>query len=906
METLSKQRISAPPVAATAKYRRLLAYAPAIVFLVALIARLAFNLFANQHITIDARDGYFYLYTGSKLLQLFSSNSLEQALALLGTHAHAMDTDFGSLAIADRLLLDGAVYPLFLSGVLKLIGVAPGATSFAAYAKSLSIAYSIVDAVTAALVAALGTAIFNKRIGILSGALYALYPPAIAATASSFTEPFATLCLLSFSCLLVRNWRKLGDEDGPSIGSWIFCGFLAGAVMLVRSAFLPIPAICLLILFCARASRQPLKMVPAILMSMVVGASIVMAPYGLFTWWQTGKPAVSVQRAPGYNISIGWDTQTDGWMTYSPQLMHLDSGGAVKAAVENVARNPIAYVDLTLRKLGRLFAGAWMDFRPVTPSGRDGFDAWHQILMLSGFAGMLWLLRTKREQQNMTWCLALVLMAVPITHLIYLFFSPISRYAFTAAPFMLILASYAWLAAAESKSLALRTSLVLSILLAVYCNLAPSMVPVLVQLGLPFRASCTIHAALLATLFIAAFVPVLKLDDTRGSRLRYAGIAGIVVAGAAVFASTASSPERSEWSVTLKPRELIKQTFHLGSIGNASSAVVLIDVISPAGAPTLSLSVNGAELPGCVVPWRQLTDNAEDHRLLDVFQLQAGGSGQSTSAFRQWWAAVVPVSYLKPNAPNDVVIKSLGGNDTIYGDYIDRKDKQRWLPSLNRASFFKGFTEYRRGDCRIYEHSESMPATSSYFKRKLWSSADLSNSAGRQCGEYRVLMRLLPSSNSATKPSFQPRPDILVCSSRQLAISGGDPTSFALPNISMRDLPTGTRIAIIDFDVAGTPGSGWFSGQLLRGGSGSRISVPDLCGEFKVTRKYRHVRFVSVLPESSADASLNLAAAPFPSDLLFLRKKQAWRRRMTIANLAIRIRAVDFPSHFTQSSNSAI
>src|SRR5579884_3454068 len=120
------------------------------VFCIAFAIRLLFNLCWCEHRIVDIGDGYLYLLTGNKLLTAIQhSGSLSQLLTNIGQHsAQPLDGLLTSTRLADRLLLDGPVYPLYLSLVQWIAGMPAGTTNFSLFTQPLTIAYSLTDSLT--------------------------------------------------------------------------------------------------------------------------------------------------------------------------------------------------------------------------------------------------------------------------------------------------------------------------------------------------------------------------------------------------------------------------------------------------------------------------------------------------------------------------------------------------------------------------------------------------------------------------------------------------------------------------------------------------------------------------------------------------------------------------------------
>lgn len=122
-------------------------------------------------------------------------------------------------------------YPFALAAVFKLSGVS---------VTSAQVLNAVLGALTVPFIYGLGSAIFDRRVGLLAAGLFAVFPNVIAGTPLLFSEPLFTLIFVAALWLLVvepadRKWLPL-----------VAFGALTGLAMLTRgqgAVLVPIAAV---------------------------------------------------------------------------------------------------------------------------------------------------------------------------------------------------------------------------------------------------------------------------------------------------------------------------------------------------------------------------------------------------------------------------------------------------------------------------------------------------------------------------------------------------------------------------------------------------------------------------------------------------------------------------------------
>ncbi|MBX9693776.1 MAG: glycosyltransferase family 39 protein, partial [Cyanobacteria bacterium] len=381
-------------------------------------------------------------------------------------------TAFGSSALADRLLLDGPVYTSFLALVQLAAGIAQ-TNDFASHARTFGCFNAIIDALCCVLIYFAGRKAFGGRTGLIAALLMCVYPPAIINTMLCYAEPFSYF-LLTLWVVLAFQLQSILGSPRKSFGVGLALGCVSALIMLSRSIFFPLPAVALFILICmqvrstsqsdsieenASQTQTQSSLVSRVkpyglpLIAMAVGALVVMAPWIMFTHSITGKFTPWVNRAPGYNLYVGNQLRTDGWRTWpAHEGICNDMEGAVESVSKNLQSDPSRFSGLLLRKLSRLWAGVWNDFKcPFLKVSWMGQNLFHDLILLLAVTGML-LLFESRAQQKDRFQYGIVLGFLVLYHCLYACFEPVARYAISAMPFAVLLASYTISYALESSS----------------------------------------------------------------------------------------------------------------------------------------------------------------------------------------------------------------------------------------------------------------------------------------------------------------------------------------------------------------------------------------------------------------------------------------------------------------------
>lgn len=896
-------------------------WSPLFVFVLALVIRLYYDLVISQHRLCSFGDGYFFLKTGQELAKaITSAASFPDFLTKLTVHTSEVAgsvATFGSGALADRLLLDGPVYTCFLAIIHILTGIV-GSTDYAQNSNIFSVANSLIDAISCVLIYYCGRLAFNRKAGLIASLLFAFYPAAVLNTRLCYSELFTYFLLLAWSTLTLSLFRS--DENRSKLIKATI-SFLVGVttilIVLARSVFFPLPIVALAVLFVPSWKSKQIN-VRALLTSvatMLIGGALIMAPWLWFTHEVTGKFVPWVNRAPGYNLFVGNQLNTDGWRTWPAQPgIPNEASEAMKSISNNFASDPCRFTGLLLRKESRLWAGVWNDFKhtffAVPWQAQNVFQ--NLVLMLS----MIGFIAAVREPATRRPSLVFAMMAV--YHSVYACFEPVARYGITAMPFVFLLAGQSF--SKTPSPCRSRMFYVLIVFASLFFTLLDthfSFIPLLFSI-LPtdkFMPIALIDLGLWTAGWLLLGMLVLKqIADPKRWQSTFvwsmAALMTLVTASALVY-----DPARTEWHTELKSQnDAVRAEFSISqSLPDASPvSYLLVDLRSEFSMPAVSATINGtAAAPP--LPVLQLMNDREDAS--GIFSQQAQAMGVDPRAFRHWWAFAMPTRAVSFSSPNKVEISYLAPAGVasvpvkIFGSYPVAEETQSatqslQIPSINKFSWVKGFVTIDRRDPRPYETVEIKRAIANCSMKTSNgdNSSDLSPSLGRQFGSYRMFLYTPPNMTpGCSATGVADEPNSLFKKTDERLVSGGDPSTMRMNSQPIR-IPTGSgnsfylltcelqpvkRKSIgaisVTFDNPNEVKDGSKSGNSWTSPwSPTSLELPN-----KDWQKYTFFSRIPANISKQPNTTASVMVSPFSADRLFLHHKEALRDSVRIRNVEL-------------------
>ncbi len=724
-------------------------WAPLLTFAICLLVALLHHFMALEPRSTFFADSRSYLETCRKLvIAITASTSGSASLDSQGAGFVA--------SLARDLMHDGPVLPLMPAVFFAMIGKSPTPLDWPLFV----VFGSCLHAASASLVCLLMQRLTNSQSwSLVAGLTWALYPAAIIASGRYLSEGPTALFLLAMLWSASKLLEIPSNRKIAFIATAVALGVFNGLVMLLKPALLPA---WLGVSALAFAFLRGWKLKGMASAAMVSGLAIVIAPWVLTSKTLTGTAYLTPQRTPVYNVALGADTEADGWPARPnpPLTTRLSQEPSIgSATVAAWSMHPVELLSLTLRKVARLWVVPWNDFRVRVFGLTPELQAWwHSVLLILALPGALAVLSAVPLRQ-MTGALGRVATFVGgasilllLGHFAYLPFAAIVRYAFTAEPYVIILASYAVFVASRwpiQFRPALGAIVSWFALAAIWkFDLVPGLVAVTGDYRTALLVKFGLEALLLALsmVMVLAYIKRIALESKFGL---CAGIASGIAGGSALAVMAAFCVDgryATEWSSTIGPGESVYREVFLTeksapeSTSSATAGLVL-DTDRSIRPPIVS--VNGhtvKESPELLFRFRP-----SSYFLFDMMRVFAGKLHHPVEQNRQWRVVTFPMSWLNMNGANVFRLGNDGQSPiTIYGDYEDRWQARRYVPSLEHFSAELLGNTVDGYEGRIRDLSGQPPTTSSSWLERHGKQYryDLSAAGGRQIGQYRLLLVL--------------------------------------------------------------------------------------------------------------------------------------------------------------------
>lgn len=711
-----------------------------------------------------------------RIMQLFDSgvylNSAKTINAVDAeneTHKKARQKE-----LADMLILDGPVLPCITAKALLLAKQLQTPELSA-----VALLESFIQAILSGLVFALSWRVTgNKFLALTAGLLWAIYPPAVIATQRLATETLSAALLLA--ALICFDWT-LPPSKGKYryVIAFVLAAIFFALLLLTKPVLMFSLLLPLMFVFLCLPGKQAIN-------GLLIFASVTaisMTPFWIFTHQATGKICFLPQRIPTFNALVGNNLVTDGLQglpqgPVTEKIARSQSIASIELAL--FMEDPIAHSDLNIRKLPRIFAEPWNDFRraAILPNAQSIRLA-HQILgafelaaIVFAFAVTIITLRkcvVKRFKRNSelqqtieteqkyrdTLGISLISLAL-CGHAVYLAFEGIPRYGFTAAPLLLILAI--WLikqtiCAPGIKSAALNLA-VPAILLGLLANFGRLQV-CLNALGSPTIACLLLLSAYFA-LFIWLMVGLYRVSQSYsplgGKQLMKAVIALSVLLFTVTIALSINRERINSDLIAnvaapaIAIREVDLRELDLSESNSAKKdkrsgwALLLID--SDKEIVHAEISVNGHKLQDSAKSIYHYYQKKYD--LLTFLEELAADIKVNPEDVRQWRAVPIPLHYLKLNGKNTITVSPLSGKAlTIYGDYAELESNL--LPTFEHLSHSRIFADASCLDWRprtkfLTNCTSRSLIESNQPKEQKPDNLDLCSAPGVQKGRLRLLL----------------------------------------------------------------------------------------------------------------------------------------------------------------------
>ncbi len=686
-----------------------LALSGIIIFLAALLIRLAFN-FLSPHVNnISVGDAGGYLDEARSIdcamkywlsyMQFAWHPGIPSLFQVLKTFPIAMSN-------LPLLTLTGPTYPLFLYACYALTGNTIGQDAWFAPVA----AQCFISALTCVFIFLTGFKLWNKRTGQIAGILAAVYPGFIIGSGILFTETMACF-FLAIVCWLAIEQITTPKAD---ITENLLLGFLSNVLQLTRSMMLFAAAAILPISLFQKRGKQLCIAVTA----MAVGIILSMAPWLLWQQARLKQCKPFVDRVGSINYYIGNNTDFQGWISEpppeGPRLYHASYQTLTTEAYQ---KNPHLWLSLQQDKPIRLFKSVWNDYRvSIGALLPEHLLLIHQLILLFAYIGICLASFTETsDQKHSTASVAgrWILLTIILAHLPYAFFAPVPRYNLTAISSLILFAAAGlYTITSGLKKSRNRTMLIILSISALVCifilkyDLLHSLILIFGENKLWLALIFTLMTR--ASVFILLAFSLYKFIDYLQGNQRVAQITTIALTLTILPFLSVTTRSHGRWYGFLykltNPGEQIIQTLlvppTLCQTKSQSQSYLVIDADHAYDLMNdLQISINNHKLDLPIIPGIALTDFTDKffrlgpyHYTDVIFDVLSQACGTDSLHVRQWYFMPLP-SDLLANSSGVVRIKlqkNTGAMTRIHGSLCSKWGRLE-MPSLTTYSFGKAF-----------------------------------------------------------------------------------------------------------------------------------------------------------------------------------------------------------------------
>ncbi len=475
----------------------------------------------------------------------------------------------------------------------------------------------------------------------------------------------------------------------------------------------------------------------------VFGATLILTPWATCKQILTGKASITVDRYGAYNLSTGCNLSNDGWdvlpsaFVNHPEQFKQTIPQVVHEVISEATRAPGDFLNLMLRKPGRLAAAPWNDFQvPCLGVPWLAQRFWHQFLLIAALFGFLCLAKESVNKHDRKLALfATIGGALIVYHLVNALFITMNRYFVAGMPVILLLAGWALHSCLIGKvrnAPACLTALLIfpaasagAVLVLdpiTICSLRNVVDPSIFNLLYSVGITSTLAASLILgsrnfapakflKLPVAIVFAAITMCCLTSSSEDAGSVAG-VVRGADVAGKNIRLETGSLSDVKWMPEEYV-QRLHLSD--EASLAVPsapfrwFLVVDHPGGvisSKSFSVLLNERRVNGTWAPlWSLMPQSRENLTYLAAFAYSAK---KPVEDINQWSCLPIPADFLKPQ--NNVFALSDSQQIKVMADCVNTEQNESL--SLTAFSWSKGFFSDHPGEMRTREVGVETSATS--------------------------------------------------------------------------------------------------------------------------------------------------------------------------------------------------
>jgi len=707
-----------------------------IIFVLALIVRLWFNLSVDRTREAFAFDASEYLRLAQAFNQVLSSDPsilVKSLSAYLGLSTlNEIQQIKQALSPLQGLVVSGPVFPLLILLSYKIIGLSPSITTW----QAPLVVQSILTAFSCVLIAMIGRICWYRNVGFIAGILSAIYPGFIVNSGRLYSESLACF----FVCLVLWLVSRSVVTGQANLWFGLALGISAIALQSTRSAMMIITIAIFLIyaplsFVFLRTKRLAIQNVAGLFM----GAILIIVPWLAVQKLTLGKASLMVDRNGAYNVFIGSNSDTLGWLSFPyPEAKNIEQKKFSELIVEAIQKSPERWLKLMLDKPPRLFKNPWNDLRtPIGPFALTSQIDLHQwILLLAAIGVVLGFFKEPQQHTERRSITArFLVLAAFFGHLIYVPFIAMARYALTAMPAVLLFAAVGLVNIAKSlaKDDGRKVSTILVVTLIIFfVVIRADMIPLMMRYLHPL----SIHICLVLEILLKLLIGVILLfaclqvvnKSYRGKKSSYAiATAMLLIALPYLCLPLRAYGRWYEWSkdfnqVCDSREEVI---FIPERVAQHDKRQLFLAINIQGGAQfadDFRCLVNGIELHGPFVPSMALaqdftlvkvsSDNSLSLEMESILNEITAFSNLNNLDLRQWyfvpiteeqWKQVIGTAEHKSSRDvcsilclHAVITKKKESNGIIFGNFQTNKAFSL-IPSFSRFSWEKAYCGVESG-----------------------------------------------------------------------------------------------------------------------------------------------------------------------------------------------------------------
>jgi hypothetical protein len=720
MITVERQSAGGKLVAGEVKASLQRFFVPAMiaVFLIALIVRMYFNFYTSHDNCAFVGDANEYVREAIVLSQpvLRSPEFIKEAISIIQgnasaatlAHVHATTAGFTELHRA------GPLYPLTIWGYYALFG---RAVSFIDWVSPI-LCTSILSSFICVLVALTTKNLWNEKVGLLAGLLACIYPGFIFSSGTLYSETY-TAFAISVICWGIS--QSMHDGKPGNFVSFLM-GLCMAALWLTRPPAMVIIALILPFLVYARFRRQAI--VPVV--TFFLGFALIILPYCAFQKVAFNHVSGIVERSATYNMVMGNNYGTLGWLAYPYPNVKPAWDGGVKYVLKYGIQHLNESLPLQIDKVLRLIKFPFNDFRtPIGPVKYAGQVYVHQIILLFAVIGLsLGLFCEIRKRADLKRVVArLCVLFVGLHGFAYLAFIAMGRYFLPSCPVLVIFSAVGMfelatrLKQAQNRAMIVTTLFCLGVLM---LTLQINLIPVLLQNGITENVSVAfiLSVALKAIPVVCLGVLLILLQmSSRDFAFKQSPLSARLQMGLTVMLlllclPLASFPARAsgrrfESSIVLdKPGQKVTQQIDCDRkyLPDDGRLYLLVDVANYASLDGLQFSVNGKKtgakrIPGFSVVPDYASSFSDSGGVIswegeNIFDCLSVAAGSSNADVRQWYIVPLDAEIAKSVASKGSALVEIEKTNftpsTTFSEFAFRKNSYT-LPSVDLYSWEKTF-----------------------------------------------------------------------------------------------------------------------------------------------------------------------------------------------------------------------